>query len=178
MPDDTADYIAMLERTQIPEDHPLIQRLDNAISCASMVLNDASTPCLICGAPVYDYDPKYCCNGYDCGCMGQPTEPCVCSEKCSKALFDGIGRGYEERRINAGIDKYQKRHATVDELVQLLEERGLGWSLDHTGHLIEARVWDWPYVIGRHRPETVLPLAEMLAKAMYEVDWTKYPKIK
>lgn len=23
-----------------------------------------------------------CCNGHECGCMGLPTEPPVCSEKC------------------------------------------------------------------------------------------------
>jgi len=23
-----------------------------------------------------------CCSGHECGCMGLPTEPPVCSEKC------------------------------------------------------------------------------------------------
>jgi len=30
---------------------------------------------------------------------------------------------------------------TVDDIIADLEARGLGWSLDHTGRLIEARVW-------------------------------------
>ena len=64
----------------------------------------------------------------------------------------------------------------VDRLIGELEDRGLGWSLDNTGRLIEARVWDWPSVIGRYRPNTVEPLHEMLAKAMMQVEWTKYPK--
>lgn len=64
---------------------------------------------------------------------------------------------------------------TVDMLIADLEARGLGWSLDHTGGLVEARVWDWPNVIGRYRPNTVEPLVEMLAAAMYQVDWTQYP---
>ena len=64
---------------------------------------------------------------------------------------------------------------TVDDIIAELESCGLGWSLDHTGRLIEARVWDWPYVIGRYRPDKVEPLAKMLATACYEVDWTKYP---
>lgn len=64
---------------------------------------------------------------------------------------------------------------TVDDLIQDLEARGLGWSLDNTGRLIEARVWDWPDVVGRYRPHKVEPLAEMLATAMKQVDWTKYP---
>ncbi len=108
MSEDKQDYIEMLERTQIPLDHPLIQHLNLEIRMAQRV-------------------------------------------------------GFWLRKL------------TVDDLIGDLESRGLGWSLDHTGNLIEARVWDWPYVIGRYRPSTVVPLAEMLAKAMYEVDWTKYP---
>lgn len=65
--------------------------------------------------------------------------------------------------------------ATVDALIADLEARGLGWSLDNTGRLIEARVWDWPYVIGRYRPNATEPLAKMLSEAMYQVDWTRYP---
>ena len=64
---------------------------------------------------------------------------------------------------------------TADDIITDLESRGLGWSLDHTGRLIEARVWDWPNVIGRYRPHTVEPLANMLAAACYDVSWTKYP---
>lgn len=64
---------------------------------------------------------------------------------------------------------------TVDQLIQELEARGLGWSLDNTGRLIEARVWHWPNVIGRYCPNAVEPLAKMLSEAMYQVDWTRYP---
>lgn len=63
--------------------------------------------CLICGKPVIDYIPKYCCSGKDCGCQGQPIEPCVCSKECGVALYKGIGKTYEERRINAGILLYK-----------------------------------------------------------------------
>jgi hypothetical protein len=64
---------------------------------------------------------------------------------------------------------------TADDIIADLESRGLGWSLDHTGTIIEARVWDWPTVIARYRPATVEPLAKMLATACFDVDWTKYP---
>ena len=63
----------------------------------------------------------------------------------------------------------------VDALIGELESRGLGWSLDHTGGLIEARVWNWPDVVGRYRPDGVEPLARMLARSMAEVDWKRYP---
>ena len=61
--------------------------------------------CLICGKFVPDYVPKMCCSGIDCGCKGQPIDPCVCSQECSDALFKGIGKTFEERRIDAGITK-------------------------------------------------------------------------
>lgn len=63
----------------------------------------------------------------------------------------------------------------VDHIISILESRGLGWSLDHTGHMIEARIWKWPTVIGRYRPAQVEPLARMLAAAMMDVDIGAYP---
>ena len=65
--------------------------------------------CLICNKFVPDYEPKFCCNGSDCGCMGQPTEPCVCSDICANALFNGIGKPYIQRRIEAGIELFQSQ---------------------------------------------------------------------
>jgi hypothetical protein len=61
-----------------------------------------------------------------------------------------------------------------DEIIADLESRGLGWSLDHNGRLIECRIWDWPTVIGRYRPNKVEPLADMLNAAIAEVDLSKY----
>ena len=58
------------------------------------------------------------------------------------------------------------RDASADGLICWLEKRGYGWSLDHTGNLIEARIWQWPNVVGRYRPNTVEPLADMLRGAM------------
>ena len=64
---------------------------------------------------------------------------------------------------------------SVDALIADLESRGLGWDLSHCSNgLIEARVWHWPYVIARHRPTELRPLADMLAGAMYEVDFEYY----
>jgi hypothetical protein len=62
--------------------------------------------CLICGKPVPDYVAEGCCDGRECGCMGQAINPCICSEICYTALIDGIGKSYEERRINSGIERY------------------------------------------------------------------------
>ena len=62
-----------------------------------------SYPCEICGQPVTDYVPIFCCDGHECSCQGRPTEPCTCSVTCENALFRGIGRTMEERRLDANI---------------------------------------------------------------------------
>jgi len=55
---------------------------------------------------------------------------------------------------------------TADRIIAYCEQFGLGWSLDHTGRLIEARIWNWPDVVGRYRPHKVEPLAIMLWMAL------------
>lgn len=55
---------------------------------------------------------------------------------------------------------------TADRIIAYCEQFGLGWSLDHTGRLIEARIWNWPNVVGRYRPHKVEPLALMLWMAL------------
>jgi len=35
--------------------------------------------CLTCGIEI---EVNICCNGYMCGCQGQPTEPPFCSQEC------------------------------------------------------------------------------------------------
>lgn len=38
--------------------------------------------CMQCGVEFEGDEPEMCCSGHMCGCMGMPTEPIVCSEKC------------------------------------------------------------------------------------------------
>ena len=66
----------------------------------------------------------------------------------------------------------------IDLLIQELEAHGLSWDIGHLPHIVEARVWKWPHVIGRYRVDKIEPAATMLAKAMMEIDWRKYPKLK
>jgi len=63
--------------------------------------------CIICGKPL-DYEPQYCCDGKDCGCMGGPVEPPVCSTACLDACIDYIGLPFDERRQKAGIELYAR----------------------------------------------------------------------
>lgn len=62
--------------------------------------------CLICHKPVPDYEPEYCCSGKECGCLGLPIYPCVCSPECDKAIFD-IDGSFEDRRIRHNIPLYK-----------------------------------------------------------------------
>lgn len=38
--------------------------------------------CEFCGIAVPDFEPEYCCSGFECCCGGMPMEPCFCSDKC------------------------------------------------------------------------------------------------
>jgi hypothetical protein len=35
--------------------------------------------CDVCGTEI---EVNMCCSGHECGCMGLPNEPPICSEKC------------------------------------------------------------------------------------------------
>lgn len=41
--------------------------------------------CEICGTEI---EVKICCNLFDCGCMGLPVEPPVCSNECYDKLME------------------------------------------------------------------------------------------
>lgn len=63
--------------------------------------------CLCCQKPCPEYEPIFCCSGYECGCHGQPCEPCACSVECWNAIIDLDGT-MEDRRIQAGIELYKE----------------------------------------------------------------------
>ena len=63
--------------------------------------------CLICSKPLPDYEPTFCCSGFECGCQGMPTEPWCCSVECERAVFDHIGKPFDERRRLAGIERFE-----------------------------------------------------------------------
>jgi len=42
--------------------------------------------CMVCDKEFLDVEPQMCCSGRDCGCMGMPIEPVVCSEECYNKL--------------------------------------------------------------------------------------------
>lgn len=45
--------------------------------------------CEICGHD-FEGEVKTCCSGRDCGCMGLPIEPILCSDKCANEWYERI----------------------------------------------------------------------------------------
>jgi hypothetical protein len=48
--------------------------------------------CMVCGEEFKGEEPKMCCSGRDCGCMGMPIDPICCSEECYNKLPFRNGR--------------------------------------------------------------------------------------
>jgi hypothetical protein len=44
--------------------------------------------CMICGKPIPEYIPQYCCDGWECNCHGLPIDPPVCSDQCFDKLMN------------------------------------------------------------------------------------------
>jgi len=126
-------------------------------------------PCPHCGKTEHDKDDS---TGEHA--VISLTWPQACLVKCNNCGLSGPLKDTVALAI-AAWNGLTRKVVTADDMIADLESRGLGWSLDNTGRLIEARVWDWPNVIARYRPATVEPLAKMLAAACYDVDWTAYP---
>jgi len=43
--------------------------------------------CVVCGKPA-DEASQFCCDGRDCGCMGLPIDPPLCSDECSDIFYN------------------------------------------------------------------------------------------
>lgn len=50
---------------------------------------EPTTPCFVCKKPVTGHVDEYCCDGRDCGCMGKPIYPCLCSQECADKMSSG-----------------------------------------------------------------------------------------
>lgn len=49
--------------------------------------------CVVCKKEYADVEPQMCCNGRECGCMGLPIDPPLCSKECGEKLFSSISNG-------------------------------------------------------------------------------------
>ncbi len=44
--------------------------------------------CEVCGKEFLGDMPVMCCSGIDCGCMGRPIDPVVCSQGCYDKMIN------------------------------------------------------------------------------------------
>ena len=79
---DTGYYSGMLQLYERPEYHCDYKW----IKTPTIKLNKQT--CEVCGQTYLGDDPKMCCNGRDCGCLGLPIEPMVCSKECYDELIN------------------------------------------------------------------------------------------
>lgn len=49
--------------------------------------------CIVCDKQVFDYKPEMCCSGFECGCLGRPIEPPLCSAECASKIFGNSDNG-------------------------------------------------------------------------------------
>ena len=61
--------------------------------------------CIVCGKSFVGEVPMYCCSGRDCGCMGMPLDPVVCSDEC----YLGVRNGEHFKNMSVGFVKIKKK---------------------------------------------------------------------
>ena len=128
-------------------------------------------PCPHCGKTETDRDESTGMNAVE-ACNYQSSKVA-----CVQCHYCGLSGPLEDTVPLAIVawNSLPRKAVTADDIIGDLESCGLGWKLDRTGCTIEAIVRGWPTVIARYEPDTAEPLAKMLAKAAFDVDWTKYP---
>ncbi len=62
----------------------------DSINKLKELLTNVEYECQVDGCTNEIETPKMCCDGRECGCMGMPTEPPVCSEECYIAYIKQI----------------------------------------------------------------------------------------
>lgn len=67
-----------------------------------------SSGCMICGGEL-GYEPQMCCSGRDCGCMGMPVDPPICSDECWARFaqineMKGIIHGYSWIKVKRYVE--------------------------------------------------------------------------
>lgn len=97
--------------------------------------------CMTCGKPL-DYEPRMCCNGQDCACMGRPIEPPVCSIECHDKAFPDTTQGTPTIGVPVVIEQTDYGIAVRDS--GLLDEKPNGVALTYSDirtRLTEAAIW-------------------------------------
>ena len=95
-----------------------------------VVKNEKPSPehngnCMICGVPIH---VQMCCDGRECGCMGQPVEPPLCSSERCWNVFEEIQTLNREKRDLEAVVKNinevrDKQEEIIDELKYALSAK-------------------------------------------------------
>jgi hypothetical protein len=57
----------------------------------------------------------------------------------------------------------------MEKCFQILEENDFDISIDKIPRLTEIRIWDWPHVVSRYRPEKKEPITHSVIRAMEKI---------
>lgn len=52
--------------------------------------NNVPLTCMYCNEQFEGKEPEICCNSSDCGCMGMPIDPVVCSKGCCEMFINSV----------------------------------------------------------------------------------------
>lgn len=81
-------------------------------------MDTVKADCIVCSKQ-FDFDPKMCCSGRECGCMGLPTEPQVCSAECFDTAYPPYN--FNEEEILAAADSLDQeeieKYAKLENLI-------------------------------------------------------------
>lgn len=132
----------------------------------------SNVSCMACGRPFNGKLPRMCCDGYMCGCMGMPTEPVVCDEKCYDALMAGksVAYFYENFCLVNG-EKPKLTEHDRQWLAELQAKTDAGYVLE----LFKGRKGNkWLWVKKKDPVEDILAMQQFAQKKAHEI--TGIPK--
>lgn len=118
--------------------------------------------CMVCGGDL-GYEPQMCCSGRDCGCMGMPVDPPICSEECYR-------RWEQQREMQGIIGNYS--WIKVKKYIEPLE------PADLVNTKLQGEV-DWKYAYqtlnNHHKEETefLINKCRELAKIILDGEFKK-----
>lgn len=75
----------IVDRRNHPEATPIAK---NSMFGVPEPIKIVKLNCMVCEKEFWGKEPTMCCSGRECGCMGMPTEPVVCSEECYDKRFN------------------------------------------------------------------------------------------
>ena len=123
-------------------------------SVVSQGENLVALDCQVCGKEYMGEEPKGCCSGRDCACMGQPIEPMVCSSECWDRLMSR-NRPQGEKRVSEGMQElkiYQYQAKRIEDAFRIVSnhfhsqhkktclDRDITWCWQTIKNILEGKI--------------------------------------